>query len=113
MDINTLTNMLEKYDPNTTIFGVDLEDYGSERGSYDRFYIGMNKECSCTTGGLIAFFKSRVIGQTYEGYKGGDFYMDWDTAILLATYGSVGEFILDIKKVEGGIEFYSISAWDV
>jgi len=104
---------LEVYPKETTIYGVDLDDFGSERGSYDRFYIGMNNESSCTVGGLIIFLETKVIGRVFEGYKGGDFRMDLDTPILISTYGSVGEFIVDIKKVDGGIKFYSISAWDI
>lgn len=113
MNIKKLTNVLNMYSRNVVIFGVDLEDYGSERGSYDRFYIGKNKYSTCTVGELIDFFSDKVIGKTFEGYKGGDFYMDWDTSILLSTYRNVGEFIVDIKNRDDGIEFYSISAWNI
>lgn len=113
MTIEKLLERLDKYEDNKIIKGVDLSDYGSERGMYYRCYVGLNKECECTVGELTDLIKNKIVGHTFEGYKGGEYNMDLNTPILLSSYGSVGEHIVDIKDCGEFIEFYSISAWEI
>ena len=42
----------------------------------------------------------RANGKEFTGYKGGEFYMDDDTAIWLANYGSCGRAITGIEYDE-------------
>ena len=39
---------------------------------------------------------SSCLGETFEGYKGGDFIMDEDAPVWIARYGSCGTRIMDI-----------------
>lgn len=113
MKIGQLLEKLAMYPDKTVIKGVSLSDYGSERGSYDRCYIGLYKESECTVGELKRLILNKIVGKTFYGYKGGEFTMHSHTPILLSRYGSVGEHIVDIKDCEDHIEFYSIDAWEI
>ena len=37
------------------------------------------------------------LGDTFTGYKGGDFYMDENTPLWIAEYGSCGRAIVDLR----------------
>ena len=46
---------------------------------------------------------TECIGETYRGYKGGDFYMDENTPIWIANWGDGGVRIMDINIKTGKI----------
>jgi hypothetical protein len=49
-------------------------------------------------------FRSMIastIGQTYEGYKGGDFAMSESTPIWIADYGMTGDALVDMRQEDG------------
>jgi hypothetical protein len=44
-----------------------------------------------------------ALGKTFEGYKGGDFFMDSDTPLWVANYGDCGRRLMAVLS-SGGIE---------
>lgn len=80
-------------------------DCGSYRGYYKDLYIGHDdKDNGFSTIGHLkeALNKALDEGEMY-GYKGGEFPIDNDTLIWSAYYGSTGEMVVDIKKIDGRV----------
>lgn len=72
--------------------------------SYRGYYSDLafeNESGTRTVDSLIKQLKNECLGQTFTGYKGGDFYMDKNTPMWIADYGSCGLKIMEI--VEGNI----------
>jgi hypothetical protein len=91
MTINGLIKILKTLPALSKISNIDIKDFGSDRGNYYDFYIGYGSEDVAVLD-LIALLE-RCIGQEFEGYKGGDFLMQEDTAIKLSSYGNSGDDI--------------------
>lgn len=89
MTIQELIDELWLLKDDAVVKNVDLRDYGSDRGDYSCFYIGHGEGNAPTVGELIEFLYL-VDGQTFTGYKGGDFLMTLDTPIRLGMYGCSG-----------------------
>lgn len=89
MTIRELIEELNLFKDEAVIKNIDLRDYGSDRGDYSCFYIGLNDVNKHTVGELRDFLYG-VDGQTFTGYKGGDFLMTLDTPIRLGMYGCCG-----------------------
>lgn len=53
-----------------------------------------------TVGSLVEQLKNECLGQTFTGYKGGDFYMDEDTPMWIADEGYCGVKIMNIEDGE-------------
>jgi len=53
-----------------------------------------------SVGSLLEQLKNECLGQTFTGYKGGDFYMDEHTPLWIAHYGSSGVKIMNIEEGE-------------
>lgn len=71
--------------------------------SYRGYYsdLALKKESGTrTVGSLLEELKSKCLGQTFTGYKGGDFYMDENTPMWIAEYGSCGVKIMNIEEGE-------------
>jgi hypothetical protein len=64
----------------------------SYRGYYSDLALD-SKDEPTTAGELLAILK-RALGETYGGYKGGDFVMGADTPLWMASYGSTGRAII-------------------
>lgn len=97
--VQGLIDMLLPYydvtpDADVYVFGeVKLDgSLMSYRGYYDHLALGYclddwnNEECGITVKGLVKKLR-HAIGQTFEGYKGGDFTMGPQTPVWLANYG--------------------------
>lgn len=71
----------------------------SYRGYYDD--LAFEKVDGTTTVAiLLTLLKTECLGQTFTGYKGGDFYMDSDTPVWISEYGSTGVKIMSIEDGE-------------
>ena len=72
----------------------------SYRGYYSDLSFNLGEEVSAS-----AFLEQceAALDSTYEGYKGGDFYMGDDTPLWRAEYGSTGEAIVDAILVDGDL----------
>jgi hypothetical protein len=70
----------------------DLDSY---RGYYEDLAIGYSHE-ECTVGGLLQRLKNAV-GEVFEGYKGGEYQMNKNTAVWVADYGSTGRAITGVR----------------
>ena len=46
-------------------------------------------------------------GQTYRGYKGGDYTMSRKTLVWVAEYGNCGKMLVDIKSQKGVTTIYT------
>ena len=79
--------------------------------SYRGYYsdLALEKESGKrTVASLVEQLKTECLGQTFTGYKGGDFYMDENTPMWIAEYGSCG---VKIMSIEDG-ETFSLSTQD-
>lgn len=56
--------------------------------------LAFSPEAEATFGDMLAHAKS-ALGQTFTGYKGGEFHMDEWTDVLIGSYGECGENITD------------------
>lgn len=89
MTLGELIEELEKADPNRVLPDGFIRPH-SYRGDYcDLAFV---PKSNVPIGVMLANAKS-ALGQTYDGYKGGDFLMDEYTSVHLANYGQTGEEI--------------------
>ena len=78
-------------------WGLDLTWFHSYRGFYSDLAIIPDNENTCTVGELIQALE-KSIGETYAGYKGGQFEMTPRTFVWLANYGqSNGRMVINVK----------------
>ena len=66
----------------------------SYRGYYSDLSFGASEE-PVTASDFLRRCRSAV-GETYEGYKGGDFIMGHDTPLWAAPWGCTGDAIVDV-----------------
>jgi hypothetical protein len=85
--------------------GLRPTGLGSYRGYYDQLALGWKEEGLVTVGDLLAECQS-AIGQTYEGYKGGEFKMSKSTPVWAANYGRSDSTA--IKKIENLGDYHVI-----
>ncbi len=89
MTLIDLIQTLEQYPPDKVVphgFGRPH----SYRGYYDQ--LAFEPMQNVTVGAMLADAKS-ALGQTFQGYKGGDYEMGEWTEVWLAHYGQCGEGI--------------------
>lgn len=67
--------------------GLKPTDLDSWRGDYSMIAFGWTKEGEFPKAGELAKKCSAAIGQTFQGYKGGDFTMSSDTPVWVSNYG--------------------------
>lgn len=87
MTLKQLIKLLEMYDPTTRVRHGFSHPH-SYRGFYEQ--LAFEPDEHVTVGSMLADAKS-ALGTVFEGYKGGQFCMDQDTNVWLASYGSSGE----------------------
>lgn len=80
--------------------------FGSYRGYYSDMYIDSDGD-PINVGEFIKVVHSKMLGQTFEGYKGGDYKMGEDTPLWHAEYGltSGNMGILGIELKGDHVEF--------
>lgn len=89
MYLKELIAFLEKQNP-AQVVPVGFHRPHSYRGYYDQ--LAFEPKRSVTIGSMLKCAQ-QAIGQTFEGYKGGDYTMGEHTDVYLAEYGSTGEQI--------------------
>lgn len=102
MTLGELIKKLSKYDKNKTIriksdvfIDIYLTDkIGSYRGYYDQLALGYGIDTYATVGQVLKACKAAV-GETFTGYKGGEYEMGVDTNVWISNYGHAS----DIKIV--------------
>ncbi len=70
----------------------------SYRGYYEDLSISYGAEIGTMTVENLLSLCKNAIGQTYTGYKGGDFTMHNKTLMWVAPYGDTGRMLTDIKS---------------
>lgn len=89
MILKDLIEELEKHPKDTVLrngFGKPMSYIG------DYYQLAFKPENNVSIGYMLENAKS-ALGQTFTGYKGGDFEMDEHTDCYLADYGCTGEAI--------------------
>jgi len=82
----------------------DWNDAGpADAHSYRGYYSDLALESvESTSVGELRKDLEDVLGETLEGYKGGDFYMGNDTPLWAANYGCCGRAVVDIIVRDDG-----------
>ncbi len=87
MKLGELIKTLEKAPPEKIVpHGFGTPD--SYRGYYEQLAFEPRK--NVTVGEMLAYAKS-ALGQTFQGYKGGEYLMTEWTDVWIAEYGDTGE----------------------
>lgn len=89
MTLGELIKTLEKANPDKVV-PIGFKHPHCYRGYYEQ--LAFEPARNVTVGSMLECAKSAV-GQTFEGYKGGDYTMDNYTRVWLAEYGDTGESI--------------------
>jgi hypothetical protein len=87
-----LKELIEKLDsyPRSNKVKIGFENPHSYRGYYEELAFSPVED---TTVGAMLDAARSALGNTYEGYKGGEFIMDGSTTCYLAYYSEIGEEI--------------------
>lgn len=95
LTLGKLIAVLEPHDPALPVT-FDYGPFVGSEHSYRGYYSDLSFEPSAersTVADVLARAKA-AIGNTYEGYKGGDFVMRDDTPLWCAHYGNTGSAII-------------------
>lgn len=76
---------------------------GSYRGYYHEFYL-QKALSGVSISELITFLNTRVLGERFEGYKGGEYLMEYDTLVYIASYGCLGDKLIGFR-VDGNLAY--------
>jgi hypothetical protein len=85
--LRDLITFLETQDPESTVKDGFGEPH-SDRGSYDELAFDPKPEAKIED--MLRYAKGAV-GETFEGWKGGDYTMDLDTPVYIGEYGTGGD----------------------
>lgn len=116
LTIGEMLKKLESFDDDEKVTFSDGKffdgTYGSYRGNYEDLYIGWYDEDHGfnTVGHLKESLNKALNDGGMTGYKGGEFGIYTDTLVWFATYGSCGDMIIDIQKINN--EIYVITKED-
>jgi DNA/RNA-binding domain of Phe-tRNA-synthetase-like protein len=100
LNLGELIAALQRLDQNKEVRIDFAADYPGEVDSYRGYYEDLAIEFSqvkCTVGGLLQRLKNAV-GEVFEGYKGGEYQMNKNTAVWVADYGSTGRAITGVRE---------------
>lgn len=89
MMLYELIELLEQYDPHRVV-PMGFSNPHSYRGDYGQ--LAFEPTANVTVQSMLTAARE-AIGYTYEGYKGGEFTMDKDVDVYIATWGCTGEAI--------------------
>lgn len=93
MSLGELIDALKKFDSKKPVFMSDDNHpakIDSYRGSYDQLAISTDGQESFGTVGEFVDALESCVGDTFMGYKGGDFVMDRSTPVNFAKWGECG-----------------------
>ncbi len=88
LTLRRLIDVLDGVDPERRVAMSMTAD--SYRGYYADLAFEPFADSEPTTAGRLAEYARSLIGQTFEGYKGGDFVMDEHTPLWVACWGDLG-----------------------
>ena len=74
----------------------------SYRGYYSDLAFGWGGAAMDTEG--FAVMCNSALGETYTGYKGGDFLMGLDTPLWAAQWGNTGRAIIGLVRIAGTVK---------
>lgn len=80
--------------------GLGVGKVSSYRGYYSD--LAFCPAVQPTTIGAVLTDLRAALGQTFEGYKGGDFLMDADTPLWISAYGSASGLAVTGLRMENG-----------
>lgn len=100
MKLGQLIALLEKF-PESKVVSEGFHYPHSWRGSYDE--LAFEPLDNTTVGEMLAAAKSAV-GETYEGWKGGDFVMTLDTRVNIDYVGCWSDGKYDDRLYEWMLE---------
>lgn len=78
-----------------------LENPHSYRGYYDQLAFELSPDRAPARD--VAALVRRQIGETFTGYKGGNYTMRADTAVWIANWGSTGRPVVDVGLLRGEV----------
>ena len=94
LTVGELVSILKRKDPELWVYFdfVHMRPDGgvhSYRGYYEDLAIGYESGGECTVAQLIAWLE-KAIGETFYGYKGGEYTMERDTVVWVANHNEAG-----------------------
>jgi hypothetical protein len=101
-----LTDLIAALPAETAVqlHGKSVTGIASYRGYYERLALGWgdrsDEEVYPTAGDVSALLRS-ANGETYYGYKGGEFRMDRSTLVHAAHYGDCGDMVTGVELRDG------------
>jgi len=109
LTIGEMLNKLNQFDDDeNVVFTNEMffdGTWGSYRGYYEDMYIGcrFDDKGLNTVGNIKNTLMEALETGIMEGYKGGEYSVNNDTLVWFARYGSTGDMIVDVKKLNGTI----------
>lgn len=102
ISLGSLIDKLAKCDPEREVMfdwcGMGPTTFDSYRGYYDHLAVGYEDNHCIRAGELLELAKA-ACGETYTGWKGGDYRMDRDTPVWVANPGHCyGTAIVDVDS---------------
>lgn len=79
-----------------------LKNAHSYRGYYSDIAFEPDAKQTCAASALLAECRD-ALGETFEGYKGGNYLMDEDTPVFVAFYGCCGRKLMGFAE-DGSLE---------
>lgn len=105
LTLGGLIEALEKVPADTPVVldrGGHIHSPHSYRGYYSD--LAFHQGDSATTAGELLTVCKGALGMSFEGYKGGDFLMEEDTPLWIASYGSSsGLAIVSVSQFAGNL----------
>jgi len=83
-----------------------IEKPDSYRGYYADLAFSAHMGSAQTTVSALLKMCESALGETYTGYKGGEFIMNEDAPLWVAQYGSCGEAMMRVSKNGGVFEIH-------
>lgn len=109
LTIGQMLNKLNEFEGNEKVVFSNEEffdgTWDSYRGYYEDMYLGSSRsdEGLNTVNELRKTLLNALDRGSMQGYKGGDFSVNNDTLVWFSTYGSTGDMIVDVVKINGQI----------
>lgn len=106
MNLVELHTILTSLDSEMRLDGIYSNPH-SDRGYYNKVAI-RKEEGESTVWDLLYLLEHDILNETFQGYKGGDFKMDYTSGIRIGYDSSCtgNEFITEIKAQKGIIKLY-------
>jgi hypothetical protein len=116
MTLGKMIDVLRRKDPKASVYldFVHFRPKGihSYRGYYDQIAIGYATDVDPTVKDVLEMLEGAV-GQTFTGYKGGEYGMDWDTPVWIANHNESGSTaVTDIQDAGWRVRIVTVQIDD-